>query len=223
MKYKVSFEIDLKRNTYSGKFIVVEGIDGSGKTTQVDNLVEALKKQGKKVFLTKEPTDEFTGKLIRKILAGEMKIAPVGFQYLFAADRAVHQIEIENYLKKGYFVICDRYFWSALVYGMMDRNIDFDVRKKSNYLLVSFSILSFYNQFMAPDKTFLLKISVREAMKRIVRKNMYQIYETEEKLKKLKKGYDWLVKKFPKEFKIIDGERSVEEVTEEIVSRISNF
>ncbi len=222
MKYHVEFDLELKKNPYSGKLIVIEGIDGSGKSTQAQKVTEALTRKGIKCILTKEPTDEVTGKLIRRILSGETNLPQVAFQYLFSADRAVHQVQIEDYLKNGITVVSDRYFWSSAVYGMVDKGMDF---KKENgdreNLLVALSILSMYHQFLLPDFSFALKVSVATAIERIKRKDKHiEIYEKESKLKKLETGYDWLTKQFPKEITVLNGEKSVEEVTREIVERI---
>ncbi|MDO8620665.1 MAG: dTMP kinase [Candidatus Levybacteria bacterium] len=222
MKYHIEFDLELKKNLYPGKLIVIEGIDGSGKTTQAQKVTEALNRKGIKSILTKEPTDEMTGKLIRQILSGETNLPQVAFQYLFSADRAVHQAQIEDYLKSGITVVSDRYFWSSVVYGMVDKGIDFGKKNGDREnLLVALSILSMYHQFLLPDFSFALKVSVATAIERIKRKDKHtEIYEKENKLEKLAIGYDWLTKQFPKEIMVLNGEKSVEEVTEEIVASI---
>ena len=121
MKYPIDFELEFQRHNYPGKLIALEGIDGSGKTTQALELVESLKKEGIKTVYTKEPTDGEIGKMIRRILTGEKNFEPVSFQYLFAADRVEHQEEIIGFLKKGKIVVSDRYFWSSIPYGATDR------------------------------------------------------------------------------------------------------
>ncbi|MCL4354454.1 dTMP kinase [Patescibacteria group bacterium] len=216
MKYKVSFSLDFKRNKYKGKFIAIEGIDGSGKTIQSKMVVEQLKKKGYKAVLTKEPTDGVIGKFIKNdVLSGKAKIPPVAIQYLFSADRAVHQEEIENYLKKGFIVVTDRYFWSAVCYGISD------IPRPLNYYLTSMSILSMYNQFLNTDTTFFLDISIKTALKRIGKSSKHnEIYDNEEKLKKIKKAYDFLKKRFAKEFVVVNAEKSVEGVTQDLVKRI---
>jgi len=221
MQYEISFKTDFRCNPYKGKFIVIEGVDGSGKTTQALNLVNRLKGLGHKVVYTKEPTDESTGQFIREnVLSGKVKIPNIAIQYLIAADRAVHHEKIENYLKEGYTVVSDRYFWSAVAYGLGDKGSDFD--KNGQLLLASLSILSMYHRFIIPDLTFYLQVLVDTAIQRIQHKKArIEIYEKREKLDKIARGYEWLVKEFPKEFVVIDGERGVEEVGEEIVSRLS--
>ncbi len=114
MRYPVNFSVGFKKHKSKGLLIAIEGMDGSGKTTQAQRLVEELKKKKIKAIYTKEPTDEPTGKMIRQILSGELKVPPLSLQYLFCADRGVHQVELEKLLEKGYVVVTDRYFWSAV-------------------------------------------------------------------------------------------------------------
>src|SRR5688572_26243247 len=92
--HKVEFEIAFLKNKYPGKFIVFEGNEASGKTTHTKDLVKKLVEKGLKVWSTKEPTDSVIGKLIRQILSRDVKANPQALQYLFAADRALHQEEI---------------------------------------------------------------------------------------------------------------------------------
>src|SRR5258708_38846651 len=116
MKHNVNFSIEFRSNAYPGKFIAIEGIDGSGKTTQAEHLVARLKKEGYKAIYTHEPTDEPTGKFIKQVLLGELVVPPVALQYLFGADRAVHLEQIQKLLVEGYLVVTDRYFWSSVAY-----------------------------------------------------------------------------------------------------------
>ena len=99
----------MKKNLYSGKFIVFEGLDGSGQSTQSKLLAGFLKKKHYKVLLTKEPTpDSEAGKKIRKILDKKLKVKPAAFQKLYAKDRKEHLgKEIVPALKKGKIVISE--------------------------------------------------------------------------------------------------------------------
>lgn len=216
MKYDVSFSIDFKRNAYPGRFIAIEGIDGSGKTTQATRLVERLNKKGQKAIYTTEPTDGPIGQLIRKILKGEVKVSKASFQYLFCADRGNHEEEMIKHLKKGIRVVSDRYFWSSVAYGMTDR------KEEDDFYLAALSILSFYNQFLAPNITFYLKVSVEEALRRLSQMSKEkEIYEKKDKLEKISAGYEWLIQKFPQEITVVDGEKSIEEVGEEILKYVT--
>jgi len=225
MKYHVEFDIDFRRNPYKGVYVALEGIDGSGKTTQVERLAEYFKNKGREVIRTREPRKEegIVGDLIQKILHGKTQIPSVAFQYLFSADREMHHEELViPSLKAGKVVISDRCFWSAIPYGLLDRKSELD-ENTIEYMLAAQSILSMYHQFIVPDHTFYLDISLDTAIARIDKINeVREIYEDKEKLEKTIKGYRWLLREFPKEFIIIDATKRVEEVTGEIVEVIKS-
>jgi len=217
MKYSVQFEIDFLSNPYGGTFVALEGIDGSGKTTQAERVVEALKKKGKKVVYTKEPTDEPTGKLIRQILRGEIKVPPVSLQYLFGADRAVHLEQIKSLLEDNYIVVTDRYFWSSVAYGVAD------MKEITDFYLTAFSLLSFYHRFMVPDVSIYLEVSPEAAIKRIKHSAKHRdIYDKPDKLPTIAKAYKSLLAKFPDRFTIVDGNQEIEKVTEQILAKIED-
>jgi dTMP kinase len=223
MKYHISFDLDFKRNPYKGKFIVIEGIDGSGKTVQSHLLAENLIKQGKKVYLTKNPTDSEIGKFIRNALQGKIEIPEISFQYLFSADRQIQQLEIIDHLKKGETVISDRYYWSSVAYGVADKP-DVDYKDVAMSEVIAQSILSMYNQFLVPDITFYLDVPVAAGLsRRHDSAKEKELYENTDKMEKIEKGYKWLLQEFPKEFTIIDGEKTIEAVQNEILNEISKF
>jgi len=228
MRYHIEFDISLRKNPYKGVYIAIEGIDGSGKTTQAERLARYFKTKGRQVIKTGEPRKNIgvVGKLIGDILLSKVKVPFSAFQYLMSAERAIHHEELVlPSLKSGKVVISDRCFWSAIPYGILDRLKD---EKKERYnfdlgqvILVAQSILSMYHQFTVPNFTFFLDVSVDTAIKRIGRKTGKQeLYEKRDKLERIDLGYKWLAKKFPKEITVIDAEKSVEEVTEDIVNRI---
>ena len=83
MQYHLSFDLSFTSNTYPGKYYAIEGIDGSGKTTQVHYLAEYFTRAGKEVFITKEPTEEVIGLLIHQVLQEKIDIPSISLQYLF--------------------------------------------------------------------------------------------------------------------------------------------
>ncbi|MFH1827390.1 MAG: dTMP kinase [bacterium] len=220
MEYHIEFDIDFKRNKDKGLLVAIEGIDGAGKTTQAELLLKELSKKHK-VYKTKNPTDHKIGKLVREVLSGKIKIPPIALQFLFSADRQVQQADIFNRLKKGEIVIMDRYFWSAVVYGAIDLS-GFQFEKSINRLLITQGILSMYHQFLIPDISVFLDIPISIVLKRLGNKNK-EIFENEEKLKKIHKGYQWLITKFKKEFTVIDGTKPQEEITKEIISLVEKL
>ncbi len=101
----------------SGRFLVFEGIDGSGKTTQVQKVYQRLKDQGLDVTATFEPTDGPIGSLIRQMLSGEMPTDQRTIASLFAADRTDHLVNPANGIRtlvdEGKTIVCDRYYFSS--------------------------------------------------------------------------------------------------------------
>ncbi len=219
MKYHVAFDLDFKHNPYPGKFIVIEGIDGAGKTTHLKLLTNHLSKN-RKVFITKNPTSGEIGQFIRRALKGDFPIDPIAIQYLFAADRATQEEEIIAHLKKDEIVLCDRYFWSALAYGLADKKT-INFKQEEQILLVSFGILSMYHQTIVPDLTIYIDISPQTAIARLEKIHQKkEIYENLETLKKVKRGYDWLINQFKDKFVVVSGEKTVQEVESDIEKHV---
>lgn len=223
MKYHVELDIELKKNPYKGLYIALEGIDGSGKTTQVEELARYFESIGKTVVRTREPRKEgLIGDIVQQVLTGKIKMPAVALQYLFSTDRVLHHEEIIiPALKASKVVISDRCFWSAVVYGILDRTGGKYDYNSADFILIAHSILSMYHQFIIPDYSFYLKIGLPTSVARISGKDdVKEIYEDKEKLKKIIGGYEWLAKKFAEEITSINGEGNVEKVTKEIVGRI---
>lgn len=222
MKYRVSYELDFKRNPYKGLFVALEGVEASGKTTQTTRIGEKIAKD-LKIYLTKNPTHSFVGNFIREsLLAGRLVVPPVALQYLFGADRDIQQKDIIEHLKKGEVVVSDRYFWSSVAYGTADKE-GVDYENSAELSLTAFSLLSMYHQFFLPDITFFLDIPIEESVRRMTgSKKHTEIYDNKEMVLKVEKGYKWLIKKFPKEFIVLDGTKSEEELEEEIIKIIKD-
>src|SRR4051794_14640842 len=114
MKYKVDFEIELRKNPYSGLYIAFEGIDGAGKTVQVEHLEKLLIEKRHSVAVTAEPRrDGPVGTLIHEILQGRVKVPSASLQYLYTAERVInHATMVEPNLKNGMIVLSHRSLWS---------------------------------------------------------------------------------------------------------------
>ena len=118
-----------------GKFIVFEGLDGSGLSTQSFELRNFLINQGYKVVLTKEQTDGLIGGLIKSCLKKEWKTSLLTLQILFTSDRAHHlDTEIEPGIAEGKIIISDRYFFSTIAFGGLQIEKDFLKRINSKLL-----------------------------------------------------------------------------------------
>jgi len=138
-----------------GLFIVFEGIDGSGTTTQTARLVEWLNERGTAVA-TAEPTDSEFGTLLRKVLKGVIPTPPATTALLFAADRVDHlDRKIEPSLEAGSHVVSDRYFVSSFAYQGSLLPLDFV--KAAN------------SRARTPDLTIFLRVDPEVAMERITR------------------------------------------------------
>jgi len=97
-------------------FIVLEGLDGCGKSTHARLLADWLTGKGRDVFLTAEPTRGKIGLLIREILSGSVKSDPRTLALLFTADRVEHVSEIRAAVEAGRDVVCERYYYSTIAY-----------------------------------------------------------------------------------------------------------
>jgi len=193
------------KNQYPGKFIVLEGLDGSGQSTQVSLLGDFFIKNGKDVVLTKEPTQTSeAGKKIKKILEEKIEIDPLEFQKLYAQDRKEH---LENIiipaLKQGKIVISDRYFFSTFAYGTA-HGADLEELIKMN------------DNFLYPDLTFFLKVMPKVCIERIEKRaDPKTLFEKEEKLVKVAEIYEKLASRF-ENIKVIDGEESIGQVFDQV-------
>jgi dTMP kinase len=194
----------------SGKFIVLEGLDGSGISAQSNLLELYLKKKGLKTLLTKEPTTGLIGSLIREALKEDWSTSIKSLQLLFCADRARHlEDEIEPALKQGRVVICDRYLFSTLAYGF-GAGVDFHWLYGVN------------RTFRLPDLTIFIDISPDVSMTRIEKgRESRELFEKRESLSKVRRAYLNLAKRF--RFKIVNGEQDVEDVSREIQAVVDKF
>ncbi|HVZ58464.1 MAG TPA: dTMP kinase [Patescibacteria group bacterium] len=223
MKYHINLDIELKRNPYKGLYIALEGVDGSGKTTQSEELQKFLSQKGRSFVVTSEPRREGPiGSLIHQILQGKVRVPSDSLQYLYTAERLInHHDVIIPTLEKGDIVISHRCLWSNLPYGMLDRKMaDYD-SNEARVIDVAHGLLSLYHQFIVPDLTFYLKVSPEVAMERLQNtRGVKEMYEKKEKIARVVKGYDWEVKRFPEEFISIDAEKSIAEVAANIVKKV---
>lgn len=195
----------MQKNSYAGKFIVFEGLDGSGQSTQAALLRDFLIKNDCGVLLTKEPTlDSEAGKKIKEILDKKTRVAPVQLQRLFTEDRKEHLKKvIIPALKKRKIVISDRYFFSTFTYGTAD-GLDLEWLIKIN------------NDFLLPNLTFILKVSPKICIQRIEKRGKgIKLFEKKEKLEKVWGIYKILPTRF-EDVHIIDGERPIEKVFKNI-------
>jgi len=187
-------------------FITFEGLDGSGKTTQAQRLANHLTERGKKVVLTREPGGTHTGELIRSLIMNTHHLSPIASLMLFSASRAQLIAEvIKPALQRGEVVICDRFVDSTFAYQGYGEGID--ELTISRAIEASVSIL--------PDVTFYLKVPTETALIRCVKANRLDMnnlafYE------RVALGYDYQAWVDKKRIKVIDGDKSADDVFEAI-------
>ena len=186
-----------------GRFIVFEGIDGAGTTTQSELLFNNLKSNGIDCLLTREPWNSHPGILATKAIKKEKNIGATSLQLLFCADRAEHlEKEIIPALEEGKIVICDRYYYSTLVFGELSKVEKKLIEKINDY-------------FLKPDICFLLDCDPEIALGRIKKRG-----EKEEKFEKLPllREASKIYKKISRLEEVIriDGNKSKEEIFSEL-------
>ena len=194
-------------------FIVLEGIDGSGTTTQLDRLTAALRARGRRVLATREPSPGPIGLLLREILAGK-HANPDGttldgraMALLFAADRRDHLTrEIEPALASGCDVVSDRYLLSSLAYQAVEADRAWVERLAEGV--------------RAPDLTVLLDVDIAVAAQRRLKAGRpIERYDADGTLARVAENYRRLATHSP-DVVSLDGGGSVEDVTAAIVSRV---
>jgi len=192
-----------------GKFLAVEGIDGAGTTTQSLLLTRFIEGHGIKVTLTAEPTDGEVGKLIRNILGGESGCHHEKLALLFAADRVEHYKGlVEPELKKGVWVVSDRYLLSSLAYQSVQCDLAW--------------VESINSRVPHADLTVLLDLDVNAAMERLShRDGKVEIFEKKRTLEKVRQNYLDIVRAATNfETAIVDASPEIEEVRTRIATLV---
>ncbi|MEW6522845.1 MAG: dTMP kinase [Bacillota bacterium] len=187
-----------------GRLIVLEGIDGSGITTQAQALGSWLSSQGHPVLVTKEPTCGPVGKLLRQALSGDLHLDEATVALLFAADRHEHvSREVLPALEQGIHVISDRYYLSSLAYQSSGL--------KARWLA------ELNTHCPRPDLTVFLDVPSRVALARVHRRGAaLEIYEQQDTLERVRSRYHGLIQAFSRagdHVRVVDGADAPSEVT----------
>ncbi len=200
------------------KFIVFEGIDGSGKTTQIKLLHKALAERNIPVHITKEPTDDPMGKQLRKYLGGEEKTDLRAIAALFAADR-LHHITTEDgildNLSRGNVVLCDRYYLSSYAYQSVDCDLDWIMALNREAANIA-----------RPDLHIFLDVPAEQSMSRVSsRGEGEEIFEKLERQQQIRKNFFELFEllKDKENVLIIDGTGEPEVIAEKILSKVNEI
>lgn len=195
---------------YPGFFLTVEGLDGSGKTTVVEALSEAFND----VVVTQEPSDLWTGEIVRDSLSSEDDPSLTTF-HQFMSDRVNHiEKTIVPALEEGRLVISDRYGDSTRAYQPHQLLDDFDDIQQARWYIDS--VMAPWS--VVPDLTLYLEIGVDTALNRCDRGDKY---ETRENLEQVKDNYEWVNFQHQDRIAKIDAERSADVVAERCIERLN--
>lgn len=201
-----------------GKFIVFEGIDGSGKSTQINLLADRLKEMGISYCTTAEPSEGPVGVMIRQILTGERKMDNRVIAALFAADRLDHILNEKygmlNKIKNGMTIICDRYYFSSYAYNGVDMPMEWVIAANSQS-----------NRLLKPTVNVFIDLEPDTALERIARnRQRIELFEKKSRLEKVRENYFKVFEQMPEEtVLIIDGNQTPEAMSEEIWQKIKEY
>lgn len=196
-------------------FIVFEGLDGAGTTTQLRRLAAYYQRTGRDAFITFEPTDNPIGRLVRSVLQKRVVTTPEALALLYAADREDHLYNPEYGLVRkaeaGTVVVSDRYYYSSLAYQGVECDLGF---------------VKSINSFPSPEVLIFIDTPVDVCLERLDRRGSEkELFEKASYLEKVRKNYLALFSSMKDETNLftIDGRGSEESVEKEIRACLSSF
>ena len=215
MKSKSQKKNQVKR----GVFIAFEGIDGSGKSTQIQLLSNKLKERGVYCYTTMEPTDSPIGSLIHQVMTGRIKTDNKVIAGLFVADRLDHLLNdingILSKIQEGTTVITDRYYFSSYAYHSVDMPMEWVIQANAQS-----------KELLQPTVTIFIDVNPDTAIERIAKNRFHQeLFEKKSRLVKVREKYLEAFERLKDEetFVIIDGNRSQNEIADEIWDVVKEY
>ena len=204
-------------NGKKGRFIVFEGIDGAGKTTQIERLAARLRSDGRKVAVTAEPTESVSGGMLRDALGGLQKRTACEMAAMFVLDRIFHNVNpsgIGALLDSGYDVICDRYYYSSMAY--QGSQTDFAWVRDMNLGCP---------EIRRPDLCIFFDLSPEESLARIGRdRAKTEIYEKKEILETVRRQFLRVFEELDDKVAVIDTTgQSIDEVAEKVAEAVDTL
>ena len=202
-----------------GNFIAFEGIDGSGKSTQIGLLAERLKKEGVCCYTTMEPTNAPVGSLVRQVMTGRIRMDNKAIAALFAADRLDHLLNevdgIASKVEEGTTVLTDRYYFSSYAYHSVDVPMEWVIRANEQSALI-----------LRPTVNLFIDVDPDTALERIARNRFHQeLFEKKSRLVEVrenyKKAFDLLAGE--EKYTVIDGNQSREAIADNIWEAIRGY
>ena len=201
-----------------GKFITVEGSDGSGKTTFINSATEYLIKKGYKVITTREPGGTVFSEKVRELLFDSSnEIDAKTESLLFCVSRRDHIIKkIIPYLEEGYIVICDRFVDSSIAYQSYGRGLN-----KQDII----DINKYTTDGLEPDLTLYFNVDVEIGLSSTKGRDENNRMDNESLTfyKDVKRGYDELSNDYKKRIKVIDANQDYEKVEKDAFKILEGF
>ena len=205
----------------SGKLITFEGLDGCGKSTQLEKTKKWLNLQGYEVLKTQQPGGTNIGKQIRKILLNpeNNELHPESELLLYLSDRIQHLAEkIIPAKAEGKIVLCDRFHDSTVAYQGFGRGLNLENIES----IITYSIKPY-----SPDLTFLITISPEIIFDRLEQRKEHSAkdridLESNNFFARVAKGYQKLASAEPGRFVCLDGEQEIEVIHQQIISELKN-
>lgn len=208
-----------KSQVKKGAFIVFEGIDGSGKSTQIQMLSNRLRDMGVYCYATMEPTDSPIGSLIHQIMTGRIKTDNKVIAGLFVADRLDHLLNDVNgilaKIQEGTTVITDRYYFSSYAYHSVDMPMEWVIQANAQS-----------KEILQPTITIFIDVNPDTAIERIARNRFHQeLFEKKSRLVKVREKYLEAFERLKDEENIIiiDGNRSQNEIADEVWKSVEKY
>ena len=200
------------------KFIVIEGIDCSGKSTQAELLKTYFIQSNFRAIISSEPSNGIIGNLIRQTLkqrilfTADKVLFDEQMAYLFAADRHDHLYNdidgVYKLIEDNFYVISTRYYFSSLAYNCQTPE-QFDFVSKLNH------------KFPPPDVTIYLDIPVEISLERMKNRSLKEIYETKDKLTQVRTNYQNIFNSYSYKLSVIDGAQEPNTIHEQIIKYIN--
>lgn len=202
-------------------FVTIEGLDGAGKSSHVQTIIEELENAGWEVVKTREPGGTVLCEQVRNlILFGDQneKFTPVSEVMMAFAARSQHySMVIEPALESGVAVMCDRFTDSTYAYQGGGQGVDKDMIKSLEEISIGGA---------KPDLTILFDLSIEESRKRMgVRGNDADLFESREDefFQRAREGYMERVQEDPERFVVIDSSLTLEEVSKNVRAAVRQF
>ena len=202
-----------------GRFFALEGIDGSGKSTQLKLLAQKLEAAGHPCRTTCEPTDGPMGKLLRQVLTGQIQCDSRVVAPLFVADRLDHLLNRETgicqALEQGITVLTDRYYFSSYAYQSVDLPLEWVIEANRPCA-----------EILRPTATLFIDVTPELALERITQnRESTELFETKDRLTRTREQYfrAFEAQKEAERVIVLPGDKDVEELAQDIFDRVAAF